>query len=151
MLQRTSAIIGSAIFLVIAPGFVAVLMPWWLSQWDVEPAFFGFAAIRYVGLVLIALGSIGLLDSFARFAIQGLGTPAPVYPTKHLVITGLYRFVRNPMYIGVVSAILGQGLFFGNLHVLEYGVIVWLLMHLFVVAYEEPTMRASFPEDYAKF
>ena len=149
--MKAAAILGSAVFLVIAPGFIAGLAPYWISQWRVDPPFFGLAAIHYFGLVLIALGSIGLLDSFARFAIQGLGTPAPVFPTKHLVVTGLYRFVRNPMYVGVVGTILGQGLWFGNAHVLEYGVLVWLLMHFFVLVYEEPTMRASFPEDYARF
>jgi protein-S-isoprenylcysteine O-methyltransferase Ste14 len=57
---------------------------------------------RSAGGMLIALGVAGLLDSFVRFAMQGVGTPAPVFPTRHLVITGLYRYVRNPMYVAVV-------------------------------------------------
>src|SRR5580692_3870721 len=100
------AILGSAIFLVIAPGFVAGLAPWWISHWRVEAPILGIPLFRFVGGMLLALGVVGLLDSSVRFALQGLGTPAPVFPTRHLVVTGLYRYVRNPMYVAVVIAIL---------------------------------------------
>ncbi len=143
--------LGSAVFLVIAPGFVAGLAPWWISRWRLEAPFFGLILFRFAGGALIALGSIGLLDSFARFALQGLGTPAPVFPTRHLVVTGLYRYVRNPMYVAVLSAILGQGLLFGNVTVLEYGAIVWLAFYLFVLMYEEPTLKAAFGSEYESF
>jgi protein-S-isoprenylcysteine O-methyltransferase Ste14 len=101
--------------------------------------------------MLIALGIIGLLDSFVRFALHGLGTPAPVFPTRRLVVTGLYRYVRNPMYLGVVITILGQGLLLGSLPLLEYGGLVWVLFHVFVLADEEPTLRASFGPEYKSF
>ncbi len=104
-----------------------------------------------LGLLLIVGGVPMVLDSFARFAIQGLGTPAPVLPTKHLVVTGLYRYVRNPMYVGVAATILGQGLLFGNVRVLEYGLFVWLAFHLFVLGYEEPTLRRTFGDKYEEF
>lgn len=151
MMRKESAIVGSAIFLVIAPGFVAGLAPWWISHWQIQAAFFGFPLVRFCGGALIALGAICLLDSFVRFALQGVGTPAPVFPTRHLVVTGLYRYVRNPMYVAVVSTILGQGLLFGNVTVLEYDAVVWLLFHLFVFFYEEPTLRASFGPEYQRF
>jgi protein-S-isoprenylcysteine O-methyltransferase Ste14 len=151
MLRKVSAIIGSAIFLVIAPGFIAGLVPWWISHWRMESAFFEIPMFRFVGGALIALGATCLLDSFARFAVQGVGTPAPVFPTRHLVVTGLYRYVRNPMYVAVVSTILGQGFLLGNLALLEYGGVVWLLFHLFVLFYEEPTLRASFGSEYQIF
>jgi protein-S-isoprenylcysteine O-methyltransferase Ste14 len=106
---------------------------------------------RFLGGMLLALGVIGLLDSFVRFALQGVGTPAPVFPTRHLVVTGLYRYVRNPMYVAVVIAILGQGLILGNVMLLEYGGLVWLLFHVFVLVYEEPTLRASFGSEYRSF
>ena len=93
------AIVGSAIFLVLAPGFVGGTVPWWISHWSVDAAFLGFPVFRFVGGVLLGLGAVGLLDSFGRFAVQGIGTPAPVFPTRHLVVTGLYRYVRNPMYV----------------------------------------------------
>ena len=106
---------------------------------------------RLIGLLLIAIGLPIVLDSFARFAFQGLGTPAPVFPTRHLVVSGLYQYVRNPMYIAVVSLILGQGLFFGSVSVLEYGVAVWVAFHLFVLIYEEPTLRGSYGHEYQEF
>jgi protein-S-isoprenylcysteine O-methyltransferase Ste14 len=151
MMRKLLAIIGSAVFLVIAPGFVAGLAPWWISHWRVEAPFFGLRLFRLGGGLLIALGVIGLLDSFVRFALKGVGTPAPVFPTRHLVVTGLYRYVRNPMYVAVSIAILGQGLVFGNVTLLAYGGLVWLLFHVFVLIYEEPALRASFGTEYESF
>jgi protein-S-isoprenylcysteine O-methyltransferase Ste14 len=111
----------------------------------------GLQVFRHAGALLVAMGLIGLLNSFVRFALQGLGTPAPVFPTRHLVVAGLYRYVRNPMYIAVVMSILGQALIFGNTGLLEYGGIVWLLFHLFVLLYEEPALRATFGAEYDSF
>ena len=150
-MRKVLAVVGSAVFLVIAPGFVAGLAPWWMTHWQVEAPFFGLQVLRWVGALFIALGAIGLLDSFVRFALQGLGTPAPVFPTRHLVVSGLYRYVRNPMYVAVVSTILGQSLIFGNVRLLEYGGLAWLVAHLFVLFYEEPTLRASFGSEYDSF
>ncbi|HEY1219344.1 MAG: isoprenylcysteine carboxylmethyltransferase family protein [Bryobacteraceae bacterium] len=150
-MRKALAILGSAIFLVIAPGLVAGWVPWWISHWRVEAAFFGTPLFRFVGGILIALGTIGLLDSFARFALHGLGTPAPVFPTRRLVVTGLYRYVRNPMYVAVAAAILGQALLLGSLTLLAYGGLVWLLFHGFVLLYEEPKLRQSFPSEYRSF
>ena len=151
VIRRVLAIVGSAAFLVLAPGFVAGMVPLWISHWRVEAALLGLPVLRLVGGALLALGITGLLDSFGRFAIQGIGTPAPVFPTRHLVVTGLYRYVRNPMYVAVVSAIFGQGLILGNIQLLEYGGVVWLLFHLFVLIYEEPTLRGTFGPEYTTF
>jgi protein-S-isoprenylcysteine O-methyltransferase Ste14 len=146
--RKRFAVVGSAVFLVIAPGFVAGLVPWWISGWR-----FGTASpyLQVAGGILMALGVIGLLDSFARFALQGGGTPAPVLPTRRLVVTGLYRYVRNPMYSAVVSLVIGQALIFGSVDLLEYGGLIWLLFHLFVRVYEEPTLRACFGSEYRIF
>jgi len=92
-----------------------------------------------------------LLDSFARFALKGLGTPAPVFPTRHLVVSGLYRYVRNPMYLAVAAVIVGQALLFGDVRVLEYGVFVCLGFHMFVLLYEEPALRRTFGAEYETF
>ena len=99
----------------------------------------------------MAAGFAVLIDSFARFALQGLGTPAPVFPTQHLVVSGLFRYVRNPMYLAVSSLIFGQGLLFGSVRVLEYGIAVWAAFHLFVVIYEEPVLRRSYRHEYEEF
>jgi protein-S-isoprenylcysteine O-methyltransferase Ste14 len=116
-----------------------------------QPPFFGFAAFRALGVLLIALGAPVLLDSFARFALQGKGTPAPVAPPRHLVVTGLYRFVRNPMYLAVFSLVLGQGLLLASTRLLGYAALVWLAFHLFVRIYEEPTLRRQFGDEYVCF
>src|SRR5262245_56365297 len=151
MIRKASAVLGTAVFLLLAPGFVAGLVPWWISHWQLQSPFLGLQPLRLAGGVLICLGALGLVDSFVRFAVQGLGTPAPVFPTRHLVVTGLYRYVRNPMYVAVVSTIVGQGLIFGSIRLLEYGAFVWFLFHLFVLVYEEPTLRASFGSEYESF
>jgi protein-S-isoprenylcysteine O-methyltransferase Ste14 len=150
-MRRQFAILGSGLFLVIAPGSVAVLVPWWISRWRLQTPLWGLRPIRVVGVLLIAAGLPVLLDSFARFALQGLGTPAPLFPTRHLVVTGLYRYVRNPMYVAVVSLIVGQGLLLGNLRVLGYGLVVWLACHVFVLLYEEPMLRSTFGVEYDAF
>jgi protein-S-isoprenylcysteine O-methyltransferase Ste14 len=149
--RRIAAIAGSALFLVIAPGFIAALVPWWLTHWRIGPPLFGWTFLRVVGGLLTAAGVLGLLDSFVRFAVQGLGTPAPVFPTRHLVVGGLYRHVRNPIYVALVSAVLGQGLLFGSVTLIGYGAVVWLLVHLFVLLYEEPTLKASFGAEYEDY
>lgn len=128
-------------------GFV----PWWISRWHIRAPLLHFAPFRWLGVLLILAGVPLLLDSFARFALKGLGTPAPIFPTRHLVISGLYRYVRNPMYLAVVAVILGQGLLFGDVRVLEYALIPWLAAHLFVVFYEEPTLRRTFGAEYKAF
>ena len=150
-MKRASAIAGSALFLVVAPGTVAVFVPWTLCRWRLAAPLLGFPPFRLLGALLIAAGLPVLLDSFGRFALQGLGTPAPVAPPQHLVVTGLYRYVRNPMYVAVLALIFGQGLLFGSVRVLEYGLAVWLGFYLFVLLYEEPTLRAKFGAEYEQY
>lgn len=150
-MKRAAALVGSAVFLVIAPGTVAVYVPWTICRWRVMPPLLGFMPFRALGLLLIVAGLPVLLDSFVRFATQGLGTPAPVAPPQHLVVTGLYRYVRNPMYVAVLALIFDQGLLFGSVRVLEYGLIVWLGFHLFVLLYEEPTLHSKFGQEYEEF
>ena len=93
---------------------------------------------------MVAIGLLGLVDSFIRFAVTGLGTPAPILPTRSLVVSGLYRYVRNPMYVAVLSIIVGQGIVLGNLAVLAYGTLVCAMFTLFVRLYEEPRLAATF-------
>ena len=146
---RVSALVGSAIFLVMAPGTLAGLGPWWIGQWRAHPPFFAFANIA--GALLVALGLLPILESFVRFALEGLGTPAPVAPPQQLVVGGFYRHVRNPIYVGVVTVILGQALIFSDRTLLMYAAVVWLGFHLLVLVDEEPTLSAKFGASYDNF
>jgi protein-S-isoprenylcysteine O-methyltransferase Ste14 len=145
-MNRVEASIGSLAFFFIAPGAVAGLIPWWITRWRL-----GDDANPVAGGILIALSLAMLIECFVRFALRGLGTPAPIAPTQHLVITGLYRFVRNPMYLAVLGLIFGQMLLFGSAALLAYGIAIWIAFYVFVVSYEEPTLRRSFPEEYAAY
>jgi protein-S-isoprenylcysteine O-methyltransferase Ste14 len=111
----------------------------------------GCELTRAFGLILMIAGAAELVDSFARFALQGIGTPAPIAPTRHLVVTGLYRFVRNPMYLAVFAIIFGQALLLGDWALIVYGGIFWIACHVFVVTYEEPTLREKFGAEYENF
>ena len=127
------------------------VVPWWITRWRFQPVLLNLVPLRWLGALLVLIGTAIVLDSFARFALQGLGTPAPVLPTRHLVITGLYRYVRNPMYVGVVAAIFGQALLFESRDLLIYGALVWLAAHLFVCFYEQPTLCGTFGSEYEAF
>jgi protein-S-isoprenylcysteine O-methyltransferase Ste14 len=146
--RRFFAILGSAIFFILAPGTVAGLIPWWITHWDIRLPFFGFAPFRAVGILLIGGGIAVVLESFARFALEGIGTPAPVFPTHTLVVNGFYRYVRNPMYVALTALILGQALLLGNTHLLLYAIVPWLAAHLFVLFYEEPKLHRTFGAQY---
>ena len=150
-MKRTSAIVVSAIFAIIAPGTVAGIVPWWISRWKIQAPFLHFYGFRVIGVLFILLGLPVLLDSFARFALQGLDTPAPPFPTRHLVVTGLYRYVRNPMYVAVVGLIAGQALLLGNRALLFYAIIVWMAFQIFVLLYEEPVLRKTYTAEYEVF
>jgi protein-S-isoprenylcysteine O-methyltransferase Ste14 len=147
-MSRPAALAGAILFLFIAPGTIAGLIPYWIAGW---PRPDGPIVLTVAGAILIVGGLLLLLECFARFALQGRGTPAPVAPPTKLVVTGPYRRVRNPMYVAVVAIILGQAALFGSLPLLVYAGVVWLGFHLFVLAYEEPTLRQTFPQDYAAF
>jgi protein-S-isoprenylcysteine O-methyltransferase Ste14 len=149
--RRAGAIAGSIVFLFAAPGIVAGVIPWSISEYRMGPPLLGLAPLRWLGVVLLVFGGALLIETFARFALQGLGTPAPIAPTRTLVVTGSYRIVRNPMYVAVVSLILGQALLFGNVAVLGYGLLIWLTVHIFVLTYEEPTLSESYGTQYDRY
>ena len=146
-----SAIIGSLVFFILAPGTVAGWIPFWLTRWQVEPALFGFEGLRVAGAILLLLGFASLVESFLRFAIVGLGTPAPVAPPTRLVVTGQYRHVRNPMYVAIVAMLVGQGLILGGMVLLRYALVVWAIFHLWVLVYEEPKLTAQFGSSYQAY
>lgn len=150
-LPKTIAVLGSALFFAVAPSSVAGLVPWWITHWEFRPPFFDLDATRAVGILLIVAGLPGLVDSFARFALQGLGTPAPIAPTQNLVVTGLYRYVRNPIYVALVAVTLGQAVLFGDQRLLWYAALLWLFFHVWVLVFEEPTLKQTFGAQYEDF
>ena len=147
-MRRRTAALGSALFFAAAPGVVVGLVPWWLTRWEPMPAPVG---LRVLGGALIAAAAPILVSAFVRFARDGLGTPAPVAPTERLVVTGVYRHVRNPMYLAVVGAIVGQALLLGRYDLLAYAAVVAVAVVSFVRLYEEPVLLRRFGAEYETY
>jgi protein-S-isoprenylcysteine O-methyltransferase Ste14 len=151
-MRRSTATVGSAVFFVVAPGVVAGLVPWLISGWQLPRPMSPLAIVRLAtGVVLLALAVVVLVRAFARFVVEGGGTPAPVAPTERLVVGGEYRFVRNPMYLAVVTAVLGQAMIFGSLTLLGYAFAVWAIMAAFVRWYEEPMLLNRYGHEYQRY
>ena len=138
----------SLLFLILAPGLVAGYIPLALLRTgaQVETGYFAYLAIP-----LWILGGIILLWSFWNFLAQGRGTPAPIEPPKELVAAGFYRYVRNPMYVGILAMIIGHFLWFGYWSLLIYAMVVFGAFHTFVTFYEEPTLRRIFGAPYEEY
>jgi protein-S-isoprenylcysteine O-methyltransferase Ste14 len=149
-MRKSAAAFGSAIFLVLAPGTMAVLIPWLLTGWHehVPPP---PVALRLAGAVLMGVGAAVLFGSFVRFVLEGRGTPAPIAPTQHLVVGGLYRYVRNPMYLAVAATIVGQALFLGRLELLAYAGVFLATTAAFARWYEEPTLLRQYGPQYERY
>ncbi|WP_457094836.1 methyltransferase family protein [Microvirga sp. P5_D2] len=116
-----------------------------------DASLLGLELVRWLGGALILFGAAVVLDSFARFALQGRGTPAPIYPTATLVVSGAYRYVRNPMYLAVMALIAGQGLLIGSLPLVLYALVFGVVTHLFVLVYEEPTLHSTYGAQYEAY
>lgn len=138
-------------FTVLMPGSALVLFPSWILRGEPRPTRDWTQFPRILGLLLIAIGLVPLLVSIRDFAVSGRGTLAPIDPPRKLVRVGLYRHVRNPMYVGVVTALAGEALFFESRALAFYALIVWLVFHVFVVLYEEPHLRDAFGADYETY
>jgi protein-S-isoprenylcysteine O-methyltransferase Ste14 len=147
---RLDAVLGSLAFLFFAPGMVAGLVPWVITRWGLRDNP-GDAFLRPLGIVAIVIGGLVVLEAFARFALVGRGTPAPVYPSTRLIVGGTYRYVRNPIYLAVEAIILGQAALFGTIDLVIYAAIIAVGFHLFVVLVEEPTLKRSFPKAYRRY
>jgi protein-S-isoprenylcysteine O-methyltransferase Ste14 len=149
--SKLRAAIGSLAFFVLAPGVVGGLIPWSLTRWESETPLPFWAPLRIVGACLIGAGMLALVLSFVRFVVEGLGTPAPVAPTEHLVVGGLYRYVRNPMYLAVAAIIFGQALALGRPVLFAYGAVFCAVVAAFVRWYEEPTLARTFGREYDEY
>jgi protein-S-isoprenylcysteine O-methyltransferase Ste14 len=136
------------LFTLVAPATVALWVPLWLLGWSFPPPAF---PLQWLGLLPIALGTASYLWCVWNFAARGRGTPAPIDPPRTLVVQGLYRWVRNPMYVGIGLVLAGETLLFGSASLLLYTLLVLLACHLFVVFYEEPTLRWRFGRAYEDY
>jgi protein-S-isoprenylcysteine O-methyltransferase Ste14 len=148
MTRAIGPILNTALFTIFVPGTVAIYIPSRLLGGFSRPE---SGVLTWLGTVCIVLGAAVYFRCAWEFAVRGLGTPAPIAPTKFLVTTALHRYVRNPMYIGVASVILGAAAIFRALHLVEYAALMLLIAHLFVVFYEEPTLRRQFGGSYEKY
>lgn len=149
--REARAAAGSVVFLVVAPGVVAGVIPWWITGWAVEQPWSHSALLRVAGGVVLAVGMGVLVHAFVRFVVEGMGTPAPVAPTERLVVGGLYRYVRNPMYLAVGAIIVGQALLLGQMVLLPYVAAFGIAVVAFVHWYEEPTLRRRFGDEYEAY
>ena len=146
-MRRSTAALGSTLFFAIAPAMIAGAIPWSMTRWRVATAL----PFRHAAWIPIVAGAAVLIHSFGRFVIEGAGTPAPVAPTERLVVGGLYRYVRNPMYVGVLALIFGQALLFGDRRLAIYSACIAAAFVLFVALYEEPTLRARYGDEYEAY
>ncbi len=134
--------------LILIPGTVAVFVPLQILQSGGRIAWPGLTAISVPALCLTLFGFSILLLCVWDFFAEGKGTLAPFDPPKHLVVGGLYRFTRNPMYNGVLAALAGEAWLFRSTALLKYAGAVFVLFHVFVIAYEEPALASQFGESY---
>jgi protein-S-isoprenylcysteine O-methyltransferase Ste14 len=149
-MRKATAAAGSAAFFVVAPGTVAGLIPWLITRWQIPASTPLWRVAEVLGVLMIAAGLVPVVHAFAQFASAG-GTPMPLAPTERLVVSGFNRYVRNPMYIGVLVAILGQALLFGSLALVAYAALAWIVVASFVRWYEEPTLMRRYRVEYETY
>ena len=144
-------IIKTLVFTLLLPGVFLVLVPYFLLSWFGDEFNVEIGSFRYFGALPVLLGVLIYIQCAWSFVSLGKGTPAPVDPPKELVVQGLYKHVRNPMYLGVLFLLIGEVIFFGSLLLILYTALVFLCFHVFVVVYEEPHLRARFGDSYKRY
>jgi protein-S-isoprenylcysteine O-methyltransferase Ste14 len=145
--QTNPAGIATAAFFVVASGTFAGLIPWLISGWEFHHPLPYWVGAQVVRVLLIVAGIIARVHAFVQFAQAG-GTLIPIAPTQRLVVTGFNRCVRNSMYLGLLTVIVGQALLFGQFSLLLYAAAGWIVTASFVHWYEEPTLSRRFGAEY---
>jgi len=148
---RIMVLIKTILFTIFVPGTVTILIPYWLLSSTSNSLSIRLGFFRYAGLLPISIGVAIYLWCAWDFTYAGRGTPAPLDPPKELVVRGLYRYVRNPMYIGILLILCGEVLLFASWTLLKYTAVVFILFLLFIVLYEEPTLRRKFGDSYRSY
>jgi protein-S-isoprenylcysteine O-methyltransferase Ste14 len=147
--RRPTAAAGSALFFAVAPGVVAGVIPWLLTGFDARATW--SPPLRVLGALVVVVGAVILVSAFVRFVVEGIGTPAPVAPTENLVVGGLYRHVRNPMYVAVTATIVGEALLLGQPVLLAYAAVAWAAMAAFARVHEEPALTRRYGAQYEEY
>jgi protein-S-isoprenylcysteine O-methyltransferase Ste14 len=151
MRPRAFLWLKALLFTVTVPGSVLGLIPGLLLSDGRGRVPDGVGLIETMALASIAFGAALYASCLRQFVLVGRGTPAPVAPPSAMVAVGAYRYVRNPMYLGVVAVLAGETLLFRSPTLAVYTTILALAFHLFVVLYEEPNLRARFGESYRRY
>jgi protein-S-isoprenylcysteine O-methyltransferase Ste14 len=149
-LEFVKIILTTIIFLAIVPGVVLLLVPYVIVSSSYNVAFYP-GVFRYFAFLLWSTGTFVMLWCVWDFMFKGKGTPAPIDPPKELVAAGLYLYVRNPMYIGVLLILLGHILWSGSGLLILYAVGTFVCFHLFILFYEEPSLQKRFGESYKHY
>jgi len=149
--MKIFTLVRAFVYAVLFISLVLIYLPARLLIWTGidRPEMFG--AQQFAGMVLGAVGAVIALWCVFTFGTIGQGTPAPFDPPRRLVIRGPYRFVRNPMYIGAGLALAGAALYYGSIPMLGYTILFFLAAHLFVLWYEESSLRRTFREEYEAY
>lgn len=152
MKSTTSLLLRNLFFTILQPGLVAGLIPFLLTRDELNQVLRQpFQFVQYAGLVVFAFGLVIMLNCIIRFALEGRGTLSPVDPTKRLVVTGLYRYSRNPMYVGVMMLLLGEALFAQSLSLWIYSLTIFIAFNLFIRFREEPRLKRDFGDEYVQY
>ena len=150
MASLRKSIAVSALFTLFGgPGILLVLVPWWVTHFRVPASELSWQVVACGALILGGL--IPLLESMWRFVVVGKGTLVPAVPTEHLVVSGLYAYVRNPMYLGVLTVLAAEAVLFRSRGLLNELLAAWIAIELFVRLYEERRLARTFPEEYANY
>jgi protein-S-isoprenylcysteine O-methyltransferase Ste14 len=149
-MQRSKAAVASAAFFVVAPGTVVGLIPWLITRWEITGSGPLWRVVQVIGVLLIIVGLIPPVHAFGQFVKAG-GTPMPIAPTERLVVTGFNRYIRNPMYAGLLTVVVGQALLFSSARLLLYAAVFWIITASFVRWYEEPTLLRQYGDEYEAY
>ena len=147
----TSLLLRNLVFTILKPGIVVGLIPFLIIRHTVGGEFSFSNGFQYLGFIVFTIGFLIAVSCIFRFAFEGRGTLSPLDPTQKLVINGFYKFTRNPMYVGVLTMLFGEVIFFNSFVLLMYSFCVFLLFNLFIYLIEEPRLKKDFPKEYLEY
>lgn len=149
--MSSSLFIKATLITLLIPGTVTLLIPYFILRRSHIVEWPGISALALLAILAGSAGFAVLLHCIWRFAVHGKGTLAPIDPPKVLVVQGLYRYTRNPMYLAVIAILLSEALLFDSVSMLLYAAFVLVCFHLFVILYEEPHLRSRFGQSYGEY